>query len=184
MAVQNGARCWLGRRGAYYSIGASAVRTLSVSSIVNASVRTCSHGEAARGAPLRAPSAPPGGSTARPARSAVRPPGISAKRVSLPQQLLPTDSDSLFSIHKMNWEEGIGNSKAVLMSTSTMDTDAAARCAFCGKRLPIVNGELRPWRASSGQFFCNEFCADDAEEVRFRRHGRADRKAHERDFFF
>jgi len=29
------------------------------------------------------------------------------------------------------------------MSTSTMDTDAAARCAFCGKRLPIVNGELR-----------------------------------------
>jgi hypothetical protein len=109
---------------------------------------------------------------------------ISAKRVSLPQQLLPTDSDSLFSIHKMNWEEGIGNSKAVLMSTSTMDTDAAARCAFCGKRLPIVNGELRPWRASSGQFFCNEFCADDAEEVRFRRHGRADRKAHERDFFF
>ena len=109
---------------------------------------------------------------------------ISAKRVSLPRQLLPTDSDSLFSIHKMNWEEGIGNSKAVLMSTSTMDTDAAARCAFCGKRLPIVNGELRPWRASSGQFFCNEFCADDAEEVRFRRHGRADRKAHERDFFF
>ena len=61
---------------------------------------------------------------------------------------------------------------------------AAARCAFCGKRLPVVNGELQPWRAPSGEFFCNEFCADDAEEVRFRRHGRAERKAHERDFFF
>jgi hypothetical protein len=90
----------------------------------------------------------------------------------------------LFSIHKMNWEEGIGNSKVVLMSTSIRDTDAAARCAFCGKPLPIVNGQLQPWRAPSGQFFCNEFCADDAEDVRFRRHGRADRKAHERDFFF
>jgi hypothetical protein len=61
---------------------------------------------------------------------------------------------------------------------------AASRCAFCGKHLPIVNGELQPWRAPSGEFFCNEFCADDAEEVRFRRHGKAERKAHQRDFFF
>lgn len=61
---------------------------------------------------------------------------------------------------------------------------AAACCAFCGKRLPVVNGEVQPWRAADGHFFCNEFCADDAEEVRFRRHGRAERKAHERDFFF
>jgi hypothetical protein len=70
------------------------------------------------------------------------------------------------------------------MSECLKDTDAAARCAFCGKQLPIVNGEPQPWRAPNGQFFCNEFCADDAEEVRFRRHGRAERKAHERDFFF
>jgi hypothetical protein len=62
--------------------------------------------------------------------------------------------------------------------------DLAACCAFCGKHLPVVNGEVQPWRAADGQFFCNEFCADDAEEVRFRRHGRAERKAHERDFFF
>ena len=70
------------------------------------------------------------------------------------------------------------------MNTPTKDTNAAGCCAFCGKQLLIVNGELQPWRAQNGQPFCNEFCADDAEEVRFRRNGRADRKAHERDFFF
>jgi len=70
------------------------------------------------------------------------------------------------------------------MNECLNETDAASRCAFCGKRLPIANGELQPWRSPSGEFFCNEFCADDAEEVRFRRHGRAERKAHERDFFF
>jgi hypothetical protein len=99
----------------------------------------------------------------------------------------------LFSVHKISREDGslegnsvifIGNAKAILMSACTKDTDAAAQCTFCGKKLPIVNGELQPWRAPNGQFFCNEFCADDAEEVRFRRHGKADRKAHERDFFF
>jgi hypothetical protein len=63
------------------------------------------------------------------------------------------------------------------MSAFTQYTDAAARCAFCVKPLPIMNGELRPWRAASGEFFCNEFCADDAEEARFQSHRRADRKA-------
>ena len=70
------------------------------------------------------------------------------------------------------------------MNAYTGDTDVAAYCAFCRKRLPTLNGELQPWRAPNGQFFCNEFCADDSEEVRFRRDGRADHKAHERDFFF
>jgi len=62
----------------------------------------------------------------------------------------------------------------------TRDVDAAECCAFCGTSLPIVNGQLEPWRASSGEFFCNEFCADDAEEVRFQRHGRVGREVHER----
>ena len=65
------------------------------------------------------------------------------------------------------------------MRAYTQYTDAAARCAFCVKPLPIVNGQLQPWRAASGLFFCNEFCADDAEEARFQSHGRADRKAHD-----
>jgi hypothetical protein len=56
------------------------------------------------------------------------------------------------------------------MSAFTQYTDAAARCAFCVKPLPTVNGELQPWRAASGLFFCNEFCADDAEEARFQSH--------------
>jgi hypothetical protein len=53
-------------------------------------------------------------------------------------------------------------------------TDATARCAFCRKALPVVNGQLQPWRAPSGLFFCNEFCADDADEANFQQHlGRA-----------
>jgi hypothetical protein len=40
-----------------------------------------------------------------------------------------------------------------------------------------MDGELRPWRAPSGEFFCNEFCADDAEEARFQSYRRLDRKA-------
>jgi hypothetical protein len=50
-------------------------------------------------------------------------------------------------------------------------TDTAARCAFCGKPLPIINGQLQPWRVASGLFFCNEFCADDAEEASFQSRG-------------
>ena len=57
--------------------------------------------------------------------------------------------------------------------------DLTACCMFCGKGLPIVNGELQPWRSPNGRFFCNEFCADDYEEVHFRKYGRADRKTHQ-----
>jgi hypothetical protein len=62
------------------------------------------------------------------------------------------------------------------MSAYTQPTAAAARCAFCVKPLPIVNGQLQPWRAASGLFFCNEFCADDAEEALFQSRGRTARK--------
>jgi hypothetical protein len=65
------------------------------------------------------------------------------------------------------------------MSAYTHHTGAATRCAFCVKPLPIVNGELQPWRAASGLFFCNEFCADDAEEASFQSHRRADRRAND-----
>jgi hypothetical protein len=66
-----------------------------------------------------------------------------------------------------------------LMNAYTHFTDATACCAFCVKPLPIVNGELQPWRAPSGQFFCNEFCADDAEEACFQSHRGADRRAND-----
>jgi hypothetical protein len=58
------------------------------------------------------------------------------------------------------------------MNAYTHFADARACCAFCVKPLPIVNGELQPWRAANGQFFCNEFCADDAEEALFQSHHR------------
>jgi hypothetical protein len=62
------------------------------------------------------------------------------------------------------------------MSAYTHCADAAVRCSFCVNPLPIANGELQPWRAASGLFFCSEFCADDAEEARFQNRARADRK--------
>ena len=65
------------------------------------------------------------------------------------------------------------------MSAFTRHTEAAASCAFCIKPLPVANGQLQPWRAASGLFFCNEFCADDAEEARFQRHGRTEREAND-----
>jgi hypothetical protein len=68
----------------------------------------------------------------------------------------------------------------VFMSAFTRCIDVTTCCTFCGKSLPVVNGQVHPWRASNGQFFCNEFCADDAEEMRFQTHGRVDRKAHNR----
>src|SRR5262249_55535226 len=51
-----------------------------------------------------------------------------------------------------------------------LSADATACCAFCNKALPVVNGQLQPWRVPSGLFFCNEFCADDAEEASFQKH--------------
>jgi ribosomal protein L24E len=65
------------------------------------------------------------------------------------------------------------------MNTYSQHAGAPARCAYCTKPLPIVNGELQIWRDSSGQFFCNEFCADDAEEARFHSYRKAYRKASE-----
>jgi hypothetical protein len=63
------------------------------------------------------------------------------------------------------------------MGAYSQHTAAPARCAFCAKPLTIVNGELQIWRNTSGQFFCNEFCADDAEEARFHSHRKAYRNA-------
>jgi hypothetical protein len=96
----------------------------------------------------------------------------------------PAEKDSGIATEAMGTTFLMRECQGQHMTECLKATDSAASCAFCGKRLPVVNGELQPWRAPNGQFFCNEFCADDAEEVRFRRHGRAERKAHERDFFF
>ena len=65
------------------------------------------------------------------------------------------------------------------MSTYSQHTSAPTRCAFCAKPLLILNGELQIWRDTTGQFFCNEFCGDDAEEARFYSYRKAYSKAGE-----
>jgi hypothetical protein len=41
-------------------------------------------------------------------------------------------------------------------------------CAFCNTPFCPRDGYVEFWRASNGEHFCSEFCADDAEEARFR----------------
>src|ERR1700721_3557279 len=45
---------------------------------------------------------------------------------------------------------------------------SSTRCTFCNKPFCTRNGYVEFWRASNGEHFCSEFCADDAEEARFR----------------
>ena len=42
-------------------------------------------------------------------------------------------------------------------------------CMFCGEPFRPRDGYVEVWRTSAGQHFCSEFCADDAEEARFRK---------------
>jgi hypothetical protein len=59
------------------------------------------------------------------------------------------------------------------MNMRAGNIDLAVCCAFCRKRLSTLNGELQAWRSPDGQFFCDEFCADDYDEARFRRRSSA-----------
>ena len=40
----------------------------------------------------------------------------------------------------------------------------------CKQPFPVVNGYVEAWRSSTGGYFCNEFCAEDEEEVSFQDH--------------
>jgi hypothetical protein len=55
-----------------------------------------------------------------------------------------------------------------------MRSEAVARCAYCGKPLVLAVGRLQGWRASSGVYYCTEFCADDAEEAVFKKRGQSE----------
>ena len=59
------------------------------------------------------------------------------------------------------------------MNMRAGDIDLTVCCVCCGKRLPTLNGELQAWRSPDGQFFCDEFCADDYDEARFRKRSSA-----------
>jgi hypothetical protein len=51
-----------------------------------------------------------------------------------------------------------------------------SRCAFCGQSFPVVAGQQQFWRSPNGPFFCDEFCADDAEEATFQNLRKSNRK--------
>jgi hypothetical protein len=65
------------------------------------------------------------------------------------------------------------------MSYRPLAKDAPDCCAFCHKPLTLENDLIQPWRSPAGLFFCNEFCADDAEEASFQSRRRADRDPHD-----
>ena len=44
---------------------------------------------------------------------------------------------------------------------------SSTRCTFCNKPFCSRDGYVELWRASNGEHFCSEFCADDAEEAQF-----------------
>ena len=45
---------------------------------------------------------------------------------------------------------------------------SSTRFAFCNQPFGTRDGCVEFWRASNGEHFCSEFCADDAEEAQFR----------------
>jgi hypothetical protein len=60
------------------------------------------------------------------------------------------------------------------MSVREIQIKASACCAHCRKPLPIVDGVIQRWRAPNGLLYCNEFCADDAEEAIFQNRGKSE----------
>jgi hypothetical protein len=50
---------------------------------------------------------------------------------------------------------------------------APANCAQCSESLARDGAHVVCWRTSNGQYFCSEFCADDAEEAAFQKLRRA-----------
>jgi hypothetical protein len=61
------------------------------------------------------------------------------------------------------------------MSTNLCDlkNGVPAKCAHCGQPFRIKDQQVECWRSTGGAFFCNEFCADDAEEAAFQLRSRA-----------
>jgi hypothetical protein len=57
-----------------------------------------------------------------------------------------------------------------MVTSSRYVHHGATRCAYCNAPFRSHNGAVEFWRAANGEHFCSEFCADDAEEARFRRH--------------
>ena len=55
----------------------------------------------------------------------------------------------------------------MLTTSKYIMSGGSTRCAFCKRPFCSQDGYVEFWRASNGEHFCSEFCADDAEEARF-----------------
>jgi hypothetical protein len=55
----------------------------------------------------------------------------------------------------------------MLTTSKYIMSGGSSRCAFCKRPFCSQDGYVEFWRASNGEHFCSEFCADDAEEERF-----------------
>ena len=57
----------------------------------------------------------------------------------------------------------------MLISSRYLQGGAPTCCQFCKAPFPVVDGHAEAWRDSTGQYYCSEFCADDADAAAFRR---------------
>jgi hypothetical protein len=66
----------------------------------------------------------------------------------------------------------------MLANVGEFKDGTATKCTHCGQPFRIMDGHIERWRSSTGTFFCNEFCADDAEEAAFQSRSRGLRTVH------
>jgi hypothetical protein len=57
----------------------------------------------------------------------------------------------------------------MLMTSHYLQAGAPTCCCFCGCGFKTIEGHMQAWRTSTGQYYCSEFCAEDAAESAFRR---------------
>ena len=60
----------------------------------------------------------------------------------------------------------------MMINSQYLVSGAPITCAHCKKPFPVENGHVVAWRTSTGRYFCNEFCAEDEEELAFQDHRR------------
>jgi hypothetical protein len=63
----------------------------------------------------------------------------------------------------------LGGRNLMVTSSRYLLNGSPTRCTFCNAPFGVRNGFVEFWRASNGDHFCSEFCADDAEEAHFRK---------------
>jgi hypothetical protein len=61
----------------------------------------------------------------------------------------------------------------MLTSSRYLMSGSPTCCTFCDQPFRPRDGHIEAWRTTNGQYFCSEFCADDAEEAQFQKKRRA-----------